>query len=495
MVDSHIADGFVRKYRFALAIVALFVLGNELFLQPFLVRLTTDAPLMNIAGRQRMLSQRLAKAALALGASEAPRQSNYLGELKEVLDLWSAAHERLLRGDSQANTRDRMSESVRQSSRGLEPYFIEIQAAARRAINAAEHDPPDIPALRNAVAVILENESDYLSRMDHVVSLFESEARSRVENLRLVSWALTALALASLAAIGLLILRPAVRLIRRQVSELGHARAELERRVSERTHQLELANERHRALLDQFSQAGRTSAIGEMASSLAHELKQPLGAIANYAQGCQVELARDQPALPEIKSALEKLLAATLRAGQIIERVRKFVTRQELRRESFEPNQVVADVIEILRDDAKQRGIAVSFDLAPDLPKLWGDPVQIQQVLVNLLSNAFEALAAAKPPNSTVFVETERTGDAGVEFRVTDNGEGIDQQRLERVFDAYFSTRAGGMGMGLAISRTIVQAHQGQITVTSQPGVKTTFRFTLPAGAFEEHGSHGLHSR
>ena len=262
--------------------------------------------------------------------------------------------------------------------------------------------------------------------------------------------------------------------------------------------ELELANERHRTLLEQFSHVGRTSAIGEMASALAHELKQPLGAIANYAEGCLVELDAPQPAARGSPDrAREDSLAATLRAGQIIERIRKFVTRHEPRREPFEPNRVVADVVEILRDEARQRATSPStLDLAPDLPKLWGDPVQVQQVLVNLVGNAFEALAAAKPLNPTVVIETERTASAGgVEFRVTDNGEGIDQERLGKVFDAYFSTRAGGMGMGLAISRTIIEAHQGRITVESEPGVRTTFRFTLPAGRGDDDESHGLHRR
>ena len=133
--------------------------------------------------------------------------------------------------------------------------------------------------------------------------------------------------------------------------------------------------------------------------------------------------------------------------------------------------------------------------LAPDLPKVCGDPIQVQQVLVNLVSNAFEAIAAAQPASPTVVIETVDTSDAGVEFRVTDNGEGIDPERLGKVFDAYFSTRAGGMGMGLAISRTIVEALEGQITVTSQPGVKTTFRFNLPGGFDDDHESHSLHCR
>ena len=114
-------------------------------------------------------------------------------------------------------------------------------------------------------------------------------------------------------------------------------------------------------------------------------------------------------------------------------------------------------------------------------------------MLVNLVGNAFEAIAAAKPLKPTVLIETEKMGGEGVEFRVTDNGEGIEPERMGKVFDAYFSTRAGGMGMGLAISRTIIEAHQGRISVKSEPGVRTTFRFTLPAGRDGDDESDGLH--
>ena len=165
-----------------------------------------------------------------------------------------------------------------------------MQDAAQADHPSRRGDRPDVAAVREGLAVILDNEAEYLRRMDRVVGLYESEARGRVDSLSRISWAVTGLTLASLAAIGLFILRPAVGLIRRQVSELGQAHDELEARVRERTRELELAKERHRTLLEQFSHVGRTSAIGEMASALAHELNQPLGAIANYAEGCLVEL-------------------------------------------------------------------------------------------------------------------------------------------------------------------------------------------------------------
>ena len=131
--------------------------------------------------------------------------------------------------------------------------------------------------------------------------------------------------------------------------------------------------------------------------------------------------------------------------------------------------------------------------MAPGLPSLWGDPVQIQQVLVNLVRNAVESLTQSQVSEPTLVIWTRMTGQGDVEFGVSDNGEGIPPDRLARVFDAYFSTRAGGMGMGLAISRTIVEAHQGRFFVESEPGVRTTFRFQLPATLPDHERANGLH--
>jgi two-component system sensor kinase FixL len=471
-----------RRYWIALAVVAMLVLGNQAMVQPYLVSLMTDAPLINVAGRQRMLSQRLAKAALAMEGRQGAGASAYRDEMREVLGLWSDAQEQINRVRVGPNRAGRNSAAVRDGLRGLEPYFVTLRDAAAAMIRVGENERSDIAELRAGLTVILDNEAEYLRRMDEIVGLYEREARGRVAEMRRIGWAVTGVILATLAAIGLFILRPASGLIRRQISELKQARDELGARVRERTQELERAGDRHRALVEQFGHVARTTTIGEMASGLAHELNQPLGAIANYAEGCLVELAAPQPALDEVRGALERLLATTLRAGRIIDRIRKFVTRQQPRREWLEPNRVVEEVEEILHGEAAQRGIPVSLDLAPDLPYLWGDPVQIQQVLVNLARNAFDAIVAAQPLQPMLVLKTRRAPCGGVEFAVIDNGEGIDHGSLDRIFDAYFSTRAGGLGMGLAICRTLIEAHHGRIGVSSSPGVRTTFHFTLPAG-------------
>jgi two-component system, LuxR family, sensor kinase FixL len=476
------AGSLRRRYRAALVLIAALVLLHQLLVQPALLRLTSDAPVINMAGRQRMLSQRLAKAALALQREKGETAARRLAELHDVLALWSISHARLRDGAPDLGAQRGNSGLVNAAFAELEPWFVRIRDAASHLEQRGARGQPGDAETRGDLDSILEAEPTYLERMDHIVGLLEREARERVRWMFWAGWIVTGLIWLALAAISRLIVRPALLTIARQVDLLRRGRDELEERVDERTRELENANARHQTLVDQLSHAARTNTIGEMAAGLAHELNQPLGAIANYAEGCLVEIESDRPALADVRTALCKLRDAALRAGKIIDRIRKFVTRHEFRHEPFAPSQVVEQAELILRHEAKQRGVALNLDLAPDLPSLYGDSIQIQQVLVNLIRNALDSLEAAKPESPSVLIQTRRGESAGVDFRVTDNGEGIDAEHVSRVFDAYFSTRAGGMGMGLAISRTIIEAHQGRIAVSSLPGVTTTFHFTLPVG-------------
>jgi C4-dicarboxylate-specific signal transduction histidine kinase len=489
-MPSSPADSLHRRYHVALAVIAVLALLHQVLIQPALLRLTTDAPVINIAGRQRMLSQRLAKAALALDRSDQDAPDR-VSELKQVLALWSASHEALKHGDRAFLLPGRTSSRIRAAFLELEPVFRPTHDAALRLANRR----PEERASPDDLATILRSEGTYLERMDGIVGLFEREARDRVSWLFWTGWVLTGLIWIALLAIERFILDPALNVIARQVELLRHGRDELEERVRERTLELATATQRHRALLEQFSHAARTKTIGEMATGLAHELNQPLGAIANYAEGCLVELASPRPAVEEVKTALRKLLDTTMRAGHIIDRIRKFVNRKELRRESFSANRVVTEVDTIIRQEVLNRGVAFKLDLASDLPKLCGDAVQIQQVLVNLVQNALDSIAAAKPLCPSILIQTRPAECHGVEFLVTDNGEGIRPELLGQVFEAYFSTRASGMGMGLAISRAIIEAHQGRISVASPLVGMTTFRFTLPGGCSDGEGSNGLHHR
>lgn len=494
------AGGLIRRSLATLAAVAALLLLNQILVQPPLLELSTDAPLINIAGRQRMLSQRITKAALAIDRPGG--RERYAKELDEALANWTEAHERLRRGRWQAPPSERNRPELRAAFDDLQPYFESLRAAARRIAAGPPTDP-------RTLADLLDTEGEYLARMDRIVGMYERETRAHVDRLRATGWLVTGAILVALLGIGRFILLPASRLIQRQFGELSRSRDTLEGRVRERTHELEAAYEklaievgerlvaqgRHRELLEQFGHISRTNTLGEMASGLAHELNQPLGAIANYAEGCLVLLESPEPDLPEVKAALGKLLAATLRAGQVLRGVRRFVTRHDAAREPYDPNRVVEEVMEFLRDEAARRGVLLQLELAPDLPSLQGDPVQIQQVIVNLVRNALEAVRNAESPDPSVVVKTRNLPEGGAEILVIDNGEGIPEGRDGTIFDAFFSTRAEGMGMGLAISRRIVEAHEGRIAVESTPGVRTTFRVTLPRSGGDDAATDRVHRR
>jgi two-component system, LuxR family, sensor kinase FixL len=490
-----------RRSFAGLALIGLLVLANQLIVQPPLLRLMTDAPLINVAGRQRMYSQRLAKEALAMEAATTQAARRQRREnLESVLQNWASIH-LMLRDDDKRRSGGATGAVAREFDR-LEPHFRRIQTAAALLVadDSAAKD-------RERLQAILDSEGEFLQGMERIVGLYEARASERVNSLIAMGWALAALIVVGLAAMVAFVLRPASRLIERQLTKLNEARGALEIRVSERTAAFERANadlaraaderskaeERQRVLVEQFSHVARATTVGEMASGLAHELNQPLGAIANYAEGCLVALDAASPPIDEIRGVLRKILAASLRAGAIVLRVRRFVTRQGPVRELVATDRLAREVAEFFGDEAKRRGVDLRVDVAPNVPLVWGDPIQIQQVLMNLVRNAFDAVPAAQHPAPTVLLATRSLPDGAAELAVSDSGHGIPPNQLERIFDAYFSTRDDGMGMGLAISRTIAAAHQGRIEVDSTPGVGTTFRLTLPAVSGDDGGTDGLH--
>jgi two-component system, LuxR family, sensor kinase FixL len=495
ITPAHPDDDFLaRRYLAALAMVAVLILIDQVVIQPSLFQLTSDAPVINVAGRQGMLSQRLAKLALELDRSNTePERIPLLSELALTLESWTMAHDGLRSGDEGRSLPSQKSETIEAALQKIDPLYYNMSGAANRLVR----DRADSNQRRIDLEAILESEKKYLFQMERIVALYESEARERVVELRRTGWVVTTLILVSLLGVGLFILRPAAQLIRRQFAQLREARDALEVRVAARTIELEQANSdlqreveersraeaRHHELLQQFSQVNRTTTVGEMATGLAHELNQPLGAVANYIEGCLVALDGPKPMIEEIKAALGKALGATLRTGEIIKRIRRFVNRHPSEHELFSPNRVVEEVEALLRQEAKSLGITLRLDLALELPRIIGDPVQVQQVLVNLVRNATESLSISRPTSPTVVLETRIDESGDVEFRVTDNGEGIAADRLEQVFDPFFSTRAEGMGMGLAISRTLVESHHGRLVVESELGVRTIFRFNLPVTA------------
>jgi two-component system, LuxR family, sensor kinase FixL len=229
----------------------------------------------------------------------------------------------------------------------------------------------------------------------------------------------------------------------------------------------------------------RLTAMGEMASTLAHELNQPLSAIANYMKGSRrlLETSKDEAATT-VRDAIDKAADQALRAGQIIRRLRDFVARGETERRVESINKLIEEASALALVGAKEQDVRVRYQLDPRIDLVLADKVQIQQVLLNLMRNAIEAMEESSRRELTV--STGPGEDATVTVAVADTGSGISAEVADQLFQPFVTTKAHGMGIGLSISRTIVEGHDGRIWVEPNSGGGTVFRFTLPRVPEEE---------
>jgi two-component system, LuxR family, sensor kinase FixL len=240
------------------------------------------------------------------------------------------------------------------------------------------------------------------------------------------------------------------------------------------------AEARLQELQSELVHVSRLTALGEMASALAHELNQPLSAITNYMTGSRrlLENASDEHSVT-VREALAKAAEQSVRAGQIIRRLRDFVARGESERSIESIRKLIEEASALALVGAKQSGVRVRFRFDPHLDLVLADKVQIQQVILNLMRNAIEAMDQSD--RRDLSIATERGPDDSVSVSVADTGPGIAPEIASQLFQPFVTTKATGMGVGLSISRTIIEAHGGLISVESNPGGGALFRFTLPA--------------
>ena len=241
-------------------------------------------------------------------------------------------------------------------------------------------------------------------------------------------------------------------------------------------------------LQSELVHVSRLTAMGEMASALAHELNQPLSAAANYLKGCRRLLESDTPDLPRLRDAMEKAADQTLRAGQIIRRLRDFVARGEAEPRIENLPKIIEEAGVLALIGAAERGVRVRNRIDGGVDLVLADKVQIQQVLVNLMRNAIEAMQVSDRRELTV--SAAPTSDSMVDVAISDTGPGISPGVAGRLFEPFFTTKPQGMGVGLSISRTIVEAHGGRIWVESNDRGGATFRFTLRAVRPEDLGEY-----
>jgi len=232
-------------------------------------------------------------------------------------------------------------------------------------------------------------------------------------------------------------------------------------------------------LVSHLAQVSRVSVMGEMAANIAHEINQPLSAIATYAQSARRLLNVETPDLHTLKKPLDKIAEQALRAGEIIKGVRTWVREQDTERQCCALDKLILAVIEIARLNNEQDEIDIQLELDPSLPDVMVDPIQLQQVLFNLIRNALDASKSCQQAKSIV-ISAEATSVERVTVRVNDRGAGIDEAARSRIFEPFVTTKEAGMGMGLSICKTIIEAHGGELSYRSRSEGGTSFYFTLP---------------
>ena len=275
---------------------------------------------------------------------------------------------------------------------------------------------------------------------------------------------------------------------------LQRAHNELERRVDERTGQLaatvemlqtemverQRAEERVRQQQAELAHVLRLRTVEGMAAQLAHEINQPLAAIVNFARGLARRLSCPELDVASAQGATDQISREALRAAEVVQRLRAFLRKDAPRRELCDARDVVREAASLIDDEARRAGVALHLDLDPHDARVEIDAIQVEQVVLNLLRNALEAMDERSPGPHSIVVQTVTTSNGGVEVRVRDNGPGLPVDDVQQLFEAFFTTKEKSLGMGLSISQKIVEAQGGALWGAANREGGATFSFTLP---------------
>jgi len=256
-----------------------------------------------------------------------------------------------------------------------------------------------------------------------------------------------------------------------------------ERKLAE----LEAARQRH-----DLAHLARVMMLGELSSSLAHELNQPLTTILSNAQAAQRLLGGDDVDVSGVREILSEIVAEDKRAGEVIRRLRLLLKKGEAQQHSgdIDINEVVQDVLKLMHNDLMNRNVTASAELARNLPAITGDRVQLQQVLLNLVLNACEAMIDLDSSERQLLIVTKLENGSAARVSVTDRGGSIPEEKMEQVFEPFFTTKAEGLGLGLSVCRTIISAHRGKLWATNNADCGATFHFSLPLFRSERGSDH-----
>jgi C4-dicarboxylate-specific signal transduction histidine kinase len=247
--------------------------------------------------------------------------------------------------------------------------------------------------------------------------------------------------------------------------------------------------DRLRQLEADLAHINRVSMLGELAASVAHEVNQPLSGVVSNASAGLRWLAGDVPNLEEAREGLRRIVRDGKRAGEVIARIRALTRKAATPTEKLDVNQTIGEVLALTGDEAKRKSVTIQTRFADDVFPVLGDRVQLQQVMLNLVMNAIEAMSSLDEWARELVITTRNIDPDQVQVTVEDSGPGLDPNTTGRIFDPFYTTKPGGMGMGLSISRSIIQAHDGRLWATARDGPGTMFHFTLPK--YNEAGSNG----
>ncbi len=485
-------DGLIRRlgarYLFVLVAVAALVMVDQAIVQPLLIRLDRYAPAINLAGRQRMLSQKLTKAALASDRSSSPESlAAARTELGETLVQWTTAHDVLRIGDANSGVERLQSAAIDEQWKLLNPHFDAMSAAAKQMISHQAEN--ELSLAGNAkVETIVAHESRYLAAMDQIVKLMEQEAAREVQQLRMLALAIAAMIVALLVALGWFVVRPATRTIRRQVDQLEsrvvERTAELATTLTSLQHEIaerEKVEANNQRLATQLAHADRVESLGHLAIGLAHELNHPLGAIANYAEACDVILGRaDQvPDHTKLWSFIVQIRQASLRAGQIVRRMRNFVQPNASAVAEIDLRTLIDEITALCRPEIDRQQVSLIAEPNPRKTVVLVDAIQIQQVLVNLVQNALQSMRETPADQRRLLIRTNVVADL-VQIDMADSGPGFQAADPDIIFEPFHTSKPDGLGMGLSICRSIVENHHGTIWAKNLTPEGAVVSFTLP---------------
>ena len=252
----------------------------------------------------------------------------------------------------------------------------------------------------------------------------------------------------------------------------SRAEAEMQRRRAE---------EESRAHLQHLAHVARVGSMGELASAIAHEVNQPLAAITSYARACEALVGGSKDLPPDLREAVSGIIAQAERAAAITQRLRGFLRDSAVARQAISPNRIALESTELARAEARKHNVMLEMQFEPGVPDVMGDPVQIQQVVFNLIRNALDALRGLPALTQWVMVTTALTDAGAVEITVTDNGPGVPREARGKLFDPFFTTKADGMGIGLSLARTIAHNAGGSLELDPAHEGGARFVLTLPA--------------